>query len=93
VAAPVKFGLGVKTMLPPTIATVPPTGLETAEMLSVSPASTSVSLPSSVAGRIVTGVSSPVVTMSLPAFGASCTGVTFTLTVTVLVPPLPSLIV
>jgi hypothetical protein len=84
---------GVKVTLPPTSVTVPPTGLPTPVTVRVSPASGSVSFASRLATVIVTGVSSAVLKLSAFAVGASCAGVTLTVTVPVSVPPLPSLTV
>ena len=83
-----KFAVGVKVMVVPTSATVPPVGLDTAVTVGVP--STSVSLPvRSVAGKL-SAVSSVVDLVSSTATGASLTAVTVTDTVAVSVPPLPS---
>jgi hypothetical protein len=55
--------------------------------------STSVSFASSAEAATTTGVSSLVVSESLPATGASLTAVTLIFTVAVVVPPWPSLTV
>ena len=71
---------------------MPCVALPTAVMESGLP-STSVSLASSAADATTSGVSSLVVSASLPATGASLTAVTLTVTVAVVLPPWPSLTV
>jgi hypothetical protein len=83
---------GANTTLPPLNVTEPWVALPTLVIVSGLP-STSPSFPSSVAGAMISGVSSVAVTESLPAVGASLTAVTVTLTVAVAVPPWPSLAV
>ena len=88
-----KSAAGVNTTSPlPSRATAPFTALETLEIESVSP-SISVSLANSVEARIVNAVSSLVEALSLIATGASFTAATVTVTVCVVVPPLPSEII
>ena len=82
--------------MPATRLTVPPTGACTLVMVRVSP-STSVSLPSKVAGLMTRGVSSLIgVSVSVTATGASLTGAMASVKVEVSVAvgePLPSLTV
>jgi hypothetical protein len=71
-AAPLKFGAGVKTTLPPTRLTVPSTASCTLVIVSALP-SMSVSLPSKVATGTESGVSSVAGSVSGAATGASLT--------------------
>ena len=82
----------MNTTLPLLSVTVPWVALPTPVIVSGLP-STSLSFPRSVAGAMISGVSSATVTESAPAVGASLTAVTVTFTVAVSVPPWPSLTV
>ena len=85
--AGVKFSVPSALML-----TVPCAGLFSVAAVTVRPSpSTSLSLAST--GMLVSGVLIGVLAMSSPATGASLTAPTLTVTVTVEVPPCPSLTV
>ena len=80
--APAKSAVGVNTMLPLDIATVPPVPFCSPVTDSVS-RSTSVSFRTRLAGSITSGVSSTAVTTSATATGASFTAARFTVTMPV----------
>ena len=83
-ATPLKFGFGVKVMLPSALITTVPSG-ELADTTSSGSKSGSVSLPST---GMVTGVSSGVIAVSSFATGPMLATVQVKVVVTV--PPLPS---
>ena len=89
VATPLKFGVGVKVIVPFGLITTVPSGDVARVTVSRLP-SRSLSLARM---EMVTGVSSSVEVASFTATGASFCALTVTVTVAVDVPPLPSLIV